>query len=192
LRFFLAGLDLDTLVSHIGPIGTRHGALGMPGSDPAIRSNEAGAGLCRNAPPPHSIPIERAGCEPGFGMADACGAARQTETNMNFHNYDARAELYLGSDKPTAIAQGGRPFATAAQALRFAFEEAAPVSLHGAMLKVGDTAFSGADFAALYRSPDFPLPRKPGARRPRRPRHDHSGSLYAAARHALARQPELA
>ena len=77
---------------------------------------------------------------------------------MTFPNYHARAELYLGSDRPTAMAQGGRTFATAAQALRFAFEEAAPVSLHGAMLKIGSMTYAGADLAALYRSTAFPCP----------------------------------
>ena len=94
---------------------------------------------------------------------------------MTFPNYHARAELYLGSDRSTAMAQGGRSFATAAQAIRFAFEEAAPVSLHGAMLSIGGATYAGADLAALYRSPAFrmaiaaahstlPPARRPGVR----------------------------
>lgn len=79
---------------------------------------------------------------------------------MTFTDYTARAELYLGSDRTTAMAQGARSFSTAAQALLFAFEHAAPVSLRGAMLTVGDRAFSGEAFAELYRSAAFPLPRK--------------------------------
>ena len=109
---------------------------------------------------------------------------------MTFPNYHARAELYLGSDRPTAMAQGGRTFATAAQALRFAFEEAAPVSLHGAMLKVGGMTYAGTDLAALYRSPAFPLPRKPSVRR--RPHGNRSGALYAVARTAPRRQAVMA
>jgi hypothetical protein len=109
---------------------------------------------------------------------------------MTFPNYHVRAELYLGSDRPTAMAQGGRTFATAAQAIRFAFEEAAPVSLRGAMLSVGGRTYAGADLAALYRSPAFPLPRKPSIRR--RPHGNRSGALYAAARTAPRRQAAMA
>ena len=86
---------------------------------------------------------------------------------MTYPDFHARAELYLGSDRHTAIAQGARGFASAAQAIRFAFEEAAPVSLHGAMLKVGDATFAGDDLAALYRSPAFPLPRRQDTKRAR-------------------------
>jgi hypothetical protein len=113
---------------------------------------------------------------------------------MTFSDYHARAELYLGSDRHTAIAQGGRSFATAAQAIRFAFEEAAPVSLHGAMLKIGDATFAGETLAALYRSAEFPLPRKRDSKRPRarRARHNHSGTHYAVARTAPTRQMALA
>jgi hypothetical protein len=80
--------------------------------------------------------------------------------NMTHSDYLARAELYLGSDRATAFAQGPRSFRTAAQAIRFAVEEAAPVSLRGARLVIGDESFSGADLVRLHRSPDFPLPRR--------------------------------
>ena len=113
---------------------------------------------------------------------------------MTHPDYLARAELYLGSDRHIAIAQGARSFATAAQAIRFAFEEAAPVSLHGAMLKLGDTTFAGDDLAALYRSAEFPLPRKSDIKRSRarRARSNHSGALYAAARVSHSRQRAMA
>lgn len=103
---------------------------------------------------------------------------------MTHPDYHARAELYLGSDPHTALAQGPRSFATAAQAIRFAFEEAAPVSLHGALLKLGGATFAGEDLAALYHSPAFPLARKRDRKRPRirRSRPNHSGAFYAAAR----------
>lgn len=78
-------------------------------------------------------------------------------TSIDFH---ARAELYLGSDWQVAAEQGPRSFRTAAQAIRFAFEEAAPVSLHGARLKVADQVYSTDDLPRLYRSADYPLPRK--------------------------------
>jgi hypothetical protein len=86
---------------------------------------------------------------------------------MIFPDFHARAELYLGSDRQTAIAQGARSFATAAQAIRFAFEEAAPVSLHGAMLIVGGATYAGDELAALYRSPAFPLARRQDIKRAR-------------------------
>lgn len=113
---------------------------------------------------------------------------------MTKPDYRARAELYLGSDHKTAIAQGARSFATAAQAIRFAFEEAAPVSLHGAMLKVADITYAGDDLVALYRSAEFPLPRKPGAQRSRarRSRGNRSGALYAVARSTQDRQAAMA
>ncbi|QDZ09607.1 hypothetical protein [Devosia ginsengisoli] len=105
---------------------------------------------------------------------------------MTFQDYHARAELYLGSDRHTAMAQGSRTFATAAQAIRFALEEAAPVSLHGAMLEVGGATFTRDDLVALYHSPAFPLPRKRDSKRDRtrRPRRYHGNSptpAYAAA-----------
>ena len=86
---------------------------------------------------------------------------------MTFQDYHARAELYLGSDWHTAAAQGARTFATAAQAIRFAFEEAAPVSLHGARLEVGGATFARDDIERLYRSAAFPLPRKQAIKRSR-------------------------
>jgi hypothetical protein len=79
---------------------------------------------------------------------------------MTHFDYQAPADLYLGSDRQTAAAQGPRAFRTTAQALRFALEEAAPVSLKGASLEIGDVRYSKADMAALYRSADYPLPRK--------------------------------
>lgn len=75
-------------------------------------------------------------------------------------DYQARAELYLGSDRNIAAAQGPRTFRTAAQAIRFAIEEAAPVSLHGARLVIGKASYRGTDLVRLHRSADYPLPRK--------------------------------
>src|SRR5215217_7924529 len=82
---------------------------------------------------------------------------RQFMTSIDFH---ARAELYLGSDWQVAAEQGPRAFRTAAQAIRFAFEEAAPVSLRGARLRVDDKVYSTDELSWLYRSPDYPFPRK--------------------------------
>ena len=101
-------------------------------------------------------------------------------THTDFH---ARAELYLGSDWHTATAQGPRSFATAAQAVRFAIEDAAPVSLRGARLLVGDSIFTRDDLVALYRAPDFPLPRKGDVKRSRARRiHRHRARMAQALR----------
>lgn len=56
---------------------------------------------------------------------------------MNIEFLNAPGELFLGSNSATALAQGSRHFSSAAKAVRFAMEQAAPVSLHGAMLKAG-------------------------------------------------------
>jgi len=82
---------------------------------------------------------------------------------MTFPDFNARAELYLGSDHTSAQTQGGRHFSTVANAVRFALEEAAPVSLRGASLIVGNRTFSGTQLAEFYRCADYPLPRKTSA-----------------------------
>jgi hypothetical protein len=79
---------------------------------------------------------------------------------MTHYDYDAAAELYLGSDWTNASAQGPRQFGSAAKALRFAIEEAAPVSLRGARLTIGQRNFARDDMLALYRSRHYPLVRK--------------------------------
>jgi len=82
--------------------------------------------------------------------------ARTNRVFMSNFDFHAPAELYLGSTWQTARAQGARNFRTAAQALRFAFEEAAPVSLHGANLVIGASSFSGPELEGLYRNLDVP------------------------------------
>lgn len=77
-------------------------------------------------------------------------------------DYLARAELHLGSDWDTATSLGSRAFRRAAHALRFAFEEAAPISLRGARLTIGDRQFAGRELRRLYTSRHYPLPRKRG------------------------------
>lgn len=70
---------------------------------------------------------------------------------MTTIDYTERAQLYLGRDWPTASAQGPRSFRTVRNALRFAFEHAAPVSLHGARLLVAGRTFAGTELKRLYR-----------------------------------------
>lgn len=60
------------------------------------------------------------------------------------------ADLYLGTDHMIARAQGHRHFSNAFAAIRFAMEQAAPVSLRGAMLRLGDDWLDGNDIRALY------------------------------------------
>lgn len=79
---------------------------------------------------------------------------------MTFIDFNARAELYLGSDHASALAEGAREFRTAANALRFALEEAAPISLRGARLVVDGLTLTGTRMAELYLTGDYPLERK--------------------------------
>ena len=86
---------------------------------------------------------------------------------MTNQDFLAAAELYLGSDRSSAMAQGPRTFRSAAKALRFAIEEAAPVSLRGARLSIGEKTFARADMLALYNSRRYPLTRKNNVSTPR-------------------------
>ncbi len=65
---------------------------------------------------------------------------------------DTPGELFLGSDRQTAIAQGSRRFRSAAKAVTFAVEHAAPVSLRGAMLRIGDQTFERKGIMDLHRA----------------------------------------
>jgi len=79
---------------------------------------------------------------------------------MNTINYDAQAALYLGSDLNAAFAQGARRFSSAAKAIRFALEEAAPVSLRGARMIVDGRTYDARDLHDLYDKDGYPLLRK--------------------------------
>lgn len=70
---------------------------------------------------------------------------------MTFDILNAPGELFLGSDTATARAQGARRFGSAAKAVRFAMEQAAPVSLHGAMLRVGNRTLGSRQIRRLHR-----------------------------------------
>ena len=71
---------------------------------------------------------------------------------MNIQILNAPGELFLGSDAATALSQGPRYFRSAAKAVRFAMEQAAPVSLRGAMLKIGALTLDPAHIRRLHRS----------------------------------------
>jgi hypothetical protein len=79
---------------------------------------------------------------------------------MTILDFNARAELYLGSDHASAQAEGARHFRTAANALRFALEEAAPISLRGASLVVGNLTLSPTQMGTIYNARNYPLVRK--------------------------------
>jgi hypothetical protein len=70
---------------------------------------------------------------------------------MNTHILNAPGELFLGSDAATALAQGARRFSSAAKAVRFAMEHAAPVSLHGAMLRINGKILGPEQIRLLHR-----------------------------------------
>ena len=70
---------------------------------------------------------------------------------MNTQILQSPGELYLGSDAATALAQGSRYFRRADKAVRFAMEHAAPVSLRGAMLKIGEHTLGPAEIRSLHR-----------------------------------------
>jgi hypothetical protein len=61
-------------------------------------------------------------------------------------------ELFLGSDRQTALQQGSRHFRSAAKAVTFAIEHAAPVSLRGAMLRIGDQTFERHGILDLHKA----------------------------------------
>ncbi|WP_164550485.1 hypothetical protein, partial [Devosia equisanguinis] len=58
--------------------------------------------------------------------------------------------LFLGSDHQTARTLGPRHFRSAAKAVRFAMEHAAPVSLHGALLTIGNRQFGPHQIRRLH------------------------------------------
>lgn len=70
---------------------------------------------------------------------------------MNTQILNAPGDLFLGSDLATALAQGPRHFRSAAKAVRFAVEHAAPVSLRGAMLKIGSRTLGPMQIKRLHR-----------------------------------------
>lgn len=69
---------------------------------------------------------------------------------MHTQVLDGPGDLFLGSNVATALALGPRRFRTVANALRFAMEHAAPVSLRGAMLRVGNLQFGPGEIRRLH------------------------------------------
>lgn len=69
------------------------------------------------------------------------------QTNIMTHP----GELFLGSTAATARALGPRRFTTAEKAVRFAMEHAAPVSLRGALLRVGTVTLGPRQIRRMHR-----------------------------------------
>ncbi|WP_338719615.1 hypothetical protein [Devosia sp. XK-2] len=82
---------------------------------------------------------------------------------MNIDILNAPGKLFLGSTAASARAAGARQFNSAARAIRFAMEQAAPVSLRGAQLCVGGRRYSGRQIAHLHQKMhDIGQARRPG------------------------------
>ncbi len=79
---------------------------------------------------------------------------------MTHIEMNASAALYLGSSWQNAQKQGARIFPTVAQAVRFAMEEAPPVSRRGAVMVVRGRSFSGGEIADIYQSKNYPFRHK--------------------------------
>ena len=123
----------------IGPHG-----LASP-DQPAIHAVPAAS--CVPTDVPHGTRGPRRGNAAGAGTG-----AKKTQNMKKTIDLTTPADLYLGSDHNTARAQGHRHFRNALSAIRFAMEQAAPVSLRGAMLRAGGELLDGEDIRALYHS----------------------------------------
>jgi len=84
---------------------------------------------------------------------------------MNTEILNAPGELFLGSDVITAQASGARQFRSAAKAVRFAMEQAAPVSLRGALLRIGQRTLGPRQIRRLHAQMEaLGQARRPGRR----------------------------
>jgi len=79
---------------------------------------------------------------------------------MKYFDYNAAAELFLTRAGRGNRPSGYRPFAKAADAIRFAIEELAPAHLVGAQLEVEEARFDCHGIRRLYESAQYPLARR--------------------------------
>jgi hypothetical protein len=77
-------------------------------------------------------------------------------------DYDAPAELFLGSRKAARSRPRYQRFDTAAEALRFVIEGLPAGVLAGAYLLVEEARFRSDEFRPLYEGDGYPLPRAAG------------------------------
>jgi hypothetical protein len=89
--------------------------------------------------------------------------ADAAELDTRAFNYGASAELYAGQSKKARSAFTYNRFDNAAEALRFAMEEASPQSMLGACLEVDEVRYNFDQIGTLYRSATYPLQRRPDA-----------------------------
>jgi len=90
--------------------------------------------------------------------ADAVQDDKQARVVASF-DYGAPAELFPSRIKKSTTRMRYMRFDTAAEAVRFAVEDIAPLALLGAYLEVDETRFGIQEIHALYESPAFPLKR---------------------------------
>ena len=77
-------------------------------------------------------------------------------------DYNSSAELFIPKRKGIGgrrSSAGYRRFSTAAEAIRFAVEEAPAIRTLGAWMQVGDDRFDSDEICRLYESSDYPLRR---------------------------------
>ncbi|HWP26101.1 MAG TPA: hypothetical protein VNL39_07135 [Xanthobacteraceae bacterium] len=80
---------------------------------------------------------------------------------MSRFDFSAPADLFPRRSRKGNRPAGYRRFDTAAEAIRYAVEEMSPEYLAGAIIECDERRLDRLDILELYRSPDFPLVRKP-------------------------------
>jgi hypothetical protein len=89
--------------------------------------------------------------------------ADAAELDTRVFDYGASAELFAGQSKKTRSAFTYNRFDSAAEALRFAMENASPQAMLGACLEVDEVRYNFDQIGTLYRSATYPLQRRSGA-----------------------------
>lgn len=85
--------------------------------------------------------------------------SEQPGLDSHVFNYDAAAELFAGRSKGAKAFTYLR-FNRAAEALRFAVEEASADAMVGACLEVDEVRYHFDQICRLYKSPIYPLQRR--------------------------------
>lgn len=80
---------------------------------------------------------------------------------MSRFDFSAPADLFPRRSRKGNRPAGYRRFDTAAEAIRYAVEEMSPEFLAGAIIECEERRLDRIGILELYRSPDFPLARKP-------------------------------
>jgi hypothetical protein len=85
--------------------------------------------------------------------------SRKQTRDLRSFNYGAPAELFPSRSRKVRGNVTYRRFQTAAEALRFAVEQAPAAALLGAYLEVDEARFGTDEMRHLYDSEAYPLPR---------------------------------